>query len=276
MAQIGLGMKKQKRAIISLSFDDGRVDTYTVAKEVLVKYNVPATINIATGYIEGETNVGTDIVSMTKENVIELDSVGLFEIAAHGDMHKNDFDDIAKGREKLLSWLGREGKIGFASPSSVMTVAYINENQEKLKKIGFSYARTSSTHQKKRFVKIKKILRKVARVTGSRILYRMAYSDLSTVDGFAVTSVPIFKFNTFGQIKSIIRLAIRRRAQLTLMFHSVCKTGDVGSENIYSYNWDEFVKLVKYISTLNNNGKIRILTTQQLVNSGVENDQNRR
>ena len=259
-------MKKRKSAVISLSFDDGRADTYTVAKELLEKNNIPATINIATGYIEGKTKAGTNIPPMTRQNVIELQNIGIFEIAAHGDMHKNDFDDIKKGREKLLSWIGRDGEIGFTSPGSEMTVEYINQNQKFFKQIGFSYARTSHTHQRKKFKRVKILCRKAARVTGSRLLYRIAYSDLSIIDGFAVTSIPIFKFNSFEQIRSIIRLAIRRGAFLTLMFHSVCKPSEVGAENIYSYDWDEFVKLIGYLATMRECGKIRILTTQDAVN----------
>ena len=261
-------MKKYNKAIVSLSFDDGRIDTYTVAKEILEKKNIPATINIATGYIEKLTKAGTNISPMTKENVVELDSSGIFEIAAHGDLHKNDFEDIAAGREKLLSWLGRDGKIGFASPGSMMTVDFINENREALEKIGFSYARTSHTHQKKRFAKIKKLVRKAARVTGSTIFYRMAYSDLSIVDGFAVTSVPVFKFNKLKQLKSLVKLAVKRGAFLTLMFHSVCKPGEVDAENIYSYDWDEFVKLIEYLDEMRNLGKIQILTTQEALEVG--------
>ena len=256
-------MSKHKTAIITLSFDDGRVDTYTVAKEILEKNNIPATINIATGYIEGNVAIGTDNPPMTKENVIELSSNELFEIAAHGDMHKNDFDDIASGREKLLSWIGKEGEIGFASPGSMMTVDYINENKDELKKIGLSYARTSHTHQKKRFKKLKILLRRASRVTKSTLLYRLAYIDLTVVDGFAITSIPVFSFTTFKQLRSIIRLAVRRGSLLTLMFHSVCKPGESGYENIYSYDWNEFSKLVSYLSKMRDVGKLQLMTTEK-------------
>ena len=260
-------MKKNKTAIITLSFDDGRIDTYTVSKEMLEKKNIPATINIATSYVDGDARIGKDApVAMTKENVIELHNTGLFEIAAHGDLHKNDFEDISAGREKLLSWLGKDGTIGFASPGSVMTVDFINDNKAKFKEIGFSYARTSHTHQKKRFAKIKVMFRKAARITGSVFLYRLAYNDLTVVDDFAVTSIPVFSFSTVKQLKSIVRLAIKRGALLTLMFHSVCKPGDPGYNNIYSYDWDEFNKLINYLSDMRERGKLQILTTEEALN----------
>ena len=258
-------MTNQKKAIITLSFDDGRIDTYRIAKELLETNNIPATINIATGYIEGKAGIGTNNPPMSKENVIELHKTGLFEIAAHGDLHKNSFEDIYNGKIKLSEWLDIDGKLGFASPGSEMTVDYINQNQEKLKEIGLLYARTSHIHHKKRFQKIKVLMRKAARVTGSRLLYRMAYSDLSVKDGFAITSIPIFKFTSFEQIKCIIRLAIRRKAFLTLMFHSVCRPDEVGAENIYSYDYDNFVKLIDYLVNLKQIGKIDILTTKKFL-----------
>lgn len=46
---------KLKKAIISLSFDDGRRDSYDVFTELLIPMNIPATINIPTGYIVATT-----------------------------------------------------------------------------------------------------------------------------------------------------------------------------------------------------------------------------
>lgn len=46
-----------KKAIVTLSFDDGRIDNYRVAKEILLPNNIPATINIATGYIDGSLKI---------------------------------------------------------------------------------------------------------------------------------------------------------------------------------------------------------------------------
>lgn len=51
-----------KKAIVTLSFDDGRIDNYRVAKEILLPNNIPATINIATAYIDGSLKIlGGDI-----------------------------------------------------------------------------------------------------------------------------------------------------------------------------------------------------------------------
>lgn len=38
--------------IVSLSFDDGRYDNYTNVLPILRKYDIPATFNITTAYID--------------------------------------------------------------------------------------------------------------------------------------------------------------------------------------------------------------------------------
>lgn len=45
---------KVKKGVVTLSFDDGRLDNYAVIKKLLLPNKVPATINIATGYISRE------------------------------------------------------------------------------------------------------------------------------------------------------------------------------------------------------------------------------
>ena len=42
-----------KKAIVSISFDDGRSDNYWIAKKILLPNKFPATLNIATAYIDG-------------------------------------------------------------------------------------------------------------------------------------------------------------------------------------------------------------------------------
>lgn len=82
-----------KKAIVSLSFDDGRKDNYKIFQDILQKYELSATINIATGYIEGKVNAALQ-PAMSIEQIIELSTNELFEIACHGDLHSNDLEDI--------------------------------------------------------------------------------------------------------------------------------------------------------------------------------------
>ena len=43
-----------QQALIGLSFDDARADTFLYGYPILKKYNLPATFNITTGFVKGE------------------------------------------------------------------------------------------------------------------------------------------------------------------------------------------------------------------------------
>ena len=84
------------KSIISLSFDDGRLDNYTLMYPIIKKYNIPVTINIATGYIEGVINPSDfDFPEpMSVSMLSQLFHDSNVEIAGHGYMHINEKEDI--------------------------------------------------------------------------------------------------------------------------------------------------------------------------------------
>ena len=113
------------KAIISLSFDDGREDNYRLFKKFTIPHNIPVTLNVATAYVDGSMPAEswpTKKGPMTKEQIIELSGCSSIELALHGDAHDNTEPDVRAGRDKLASWIGspEDGKWGFASPYSKM------------------------------------------------------------------------------------------------------------------------------------------------------------
>lgn len=115
------------KTLISLSFDDGRVDNYTVAVPILKEYGLPATFNITTGYVVDREKNGspTDVAPMTVDMVREIFHDRRFEIAGHGYQHRNTYEDIKKGIEELKKLLGvdmlTDDGDGFASPGTNLT-----------------------------------------------------------------------------------------------------------------------------------------------------------
>lgn len=115
--------------LISLSFDDGRLDNYTTALPILRKYGLPATFNITTGYVKDREKYGapTDVAPMTMDMVCEIFNDDNYEIAGHGMRHKNDKEDIMDGLTNLKSLLGAESLTpqgdGFASPGTGLEMA---------------------------------------------------------------------------------------------------------------------------------------------------------
>ncbi len=251
-----------KKGIITLSFDDGRKDNYMIFKGLLEKYNIPATINIATGYIEGMVQAG-DNPAMSKGEVLELYNNPLFEIAGHGDMHNNDVNDINMGKRKLLQWfwLPETSKIGFASPGSEMSVEYIEKNAAMFEKMGFKYMRTGFRIRSHRILRI--IARKFARVSHSVAAFQFAYNDTlqDTVNGLSIVSIPVLHDTTFLQVKSVVDQAIKQKKWVVLMFHSIEHKNETYYSDTWTWDYDCFERLLKYMRKKNDNQEVEICTT---------------
>ena len=87
-------MKKEKGSVC-LSFDDGRGDNRYIAEKILLPMNIPATFNITTGYVDGSCGPA-DRPSIKKPMTIDdvrwIAEHNIFEIAMHGDEHKNTLE----------------------------------------------------------------------------------------------------------------------------------------------------------------------------------------
>lgn len=228
-----------KKTIIILSIDDGRWDMYRLAKEILIPQKIPATFNITTG-----EEILQKFQSIKKEELIELSKYPFFEFANHSDLHTNDFDDIRKGYLKLCKWLCYDNTVplGFASPGSKMSIEYIKENINELKKLGVKYIRTCKADY---FNKDK--------------------------DVAALTSYPVKSTTTFEEMKKMTDIAVENKYCLIYLFHSVLKKGEENYDNLWSYDYDKFVQWLSYVKELQNHGKLDIMTTMDYVDMQLGN-----
>ena len=91
-------MPKSHITKIALSFDDGALDGYTNIFPLLKKYNLPATFNIVSGYLDQNTcGVEKPFPTLTWEMVREMSMSSLIEIANHssnldGNLLISEFD----------------------------------------------------------------------------------------------------------------------------------------------------------------------------------------
>lgn len=255
----------EKKAYITLTFDDGRRDNYEIFMEILEPNNIPATLYVATGYIEGQCTLGEKRNNMpepmTVDDIIHLHRNKLFEVAAHGDMHKNDLDDITKGRTKLLEWLGLPDniKIGFASPGSDMTKEYIDKNSTLLTDIGFQYIRTGPV-----FGKFEEKKQRLNKKLHSGWLFNKTYekSIMKTVDGLALKCVPVLHDDTVKELKAIVEETKRRNAWVVILFHSVTKKDEKNSNSTWAYDYDKFEQFIQYLVEERSDGNIEILSVK--------------
>lgn len=257
-----------KKAAISISFDDGRGDTLAVIRDVLLPRRIPATVNIATGYVDGtcpKNTVPSIKAALSISDVKYLAGCRDVEIALHGDQHINTEVDISRGRDKLILWLGlpKDQVFGFASPGSGLCAADFVGSKSVLFTKQVSYLRTGLRITSFRLFRL--LCRKAGRVFHIPLLYRIAYAD-TLMDRCAdrvIYSIPVMKDTTFGQLKAIIDLAIRRGSALTLMFHSILP--DTAGEDNWSWDRSRFEMLCDYLCAQQRNGRLTLCTTQQVL-----------
>lgn len=255
-----------EKALICLSFDDGRADNYSLFMNILKPLGIPATINITTGYVDGTCPEGllpSKKKAMTVENVIDISHDSQFEIALHGDCHLNTVSDIRAGRNKLLKWLELPDSylFGLASPGSGLSIDDFVNSTDPLFKDKILYMRTSSNITKNGL--FKKLIRRISRVSRSSQLFRFTYGNtiMTACPDRVIYSIPVMKQNTLEQVESIIRLAIKKKGCLTMMFHSI---GDISGEDNWTWNKDDFGKLCDYLINEQTRGNILLLTEKEL------------
>jgi hypothetical protein len=254
------------KCLIGFSFDDGRIDNYTIVRPILKEFKLPATFNVTTGYIRGDkTNRPTDVAPMNENMIKELYNDGLFEIAGHGYHHENSIDDILKGISELKKIQGTTSLTkygnGFASPGTGLARPVWNE----LRSHNIVYARLSLTY--KRHAMFKAYCRKASRILHLPLLYRLAYEDTlmsETQDGI-LYSIPVLSSIKLRELRAIIKYAVKKRQCLVLMFHSIVP--DMGGVHD---NWDfevsKFRELCNYLCTLQEKGVLAVKTSMDIYN----------
>ena len=254
-----------ERAMISLSFDDGRRDNYRVFRDILSPRDLPATFNITSGFIDGtlspdEFNCKTP--PLTVDEITEMYLSPNCEIALHGDRHKNTEEDIETGAKKLAKWLGisDDTVFGFASPGGEMTAEAL-DSMENYGRRGLLYMRCDMRILRQRRLKL--FARKVSRIIKFPPIYRYAFSDTLMTDcpDRTVYSDLVLNGNTASQIISLINLAVKKKAALTLTFHTIAFTDD---DDKWSWSAEKLEKVCDRLVALRDGGKADVLTSAEL------------
>ena len=253
-------MSKFEKGTVIISVDDGRKDAYRLYKEILLKYNLPATFNIVTAWIDLSNN--PESKSLTLNELKEMSQSDLVEIAAHSHTHKNTDEDILKSRELLCEWLQLEGKIGFASPGSAMTREYIIENEQKFSDMGFLYMRSGRTTvepSKKHKIAYQNAVENGAVGEVPQNTKQLTFE----YDSMFVNTAAVLNYNSVQELKQITEAAIREKACIVLIFHGINKKGEVDPDYLWSFDYDMFEEYAKYLSDLKNQGKVEVITNEQ-------------
>ncbi len=233
------------RAIVCLSIDDAKENMLSLIVEKLIPLKIPATINVVTGFIDG-TAENRGYPCINKEKLIELYSTGLFEIANHGDSHKNTLDDIIRGREKIIEWLNLDkgAKLGFASPGSNMSVEYAEKEKDVLRDSGVLYVRTRDT----------------SFASSEDEKDRHGFLDKYA---FVFSSVVVYKGVTPKErLIELTEYAIKNNLTLVLMLHNFARSTEEIYQGDWTYDLDEFSSYLDYLCVKRREGEVEVLTTK--------------
>lgn len=248
---------------VSLSFDDGRADNFEALKGICGPMHIPATVNITTGYLDGTAPLmPTSKPALSLDELKELYDDPLVEIALHGDNHDNGIEEQKKCYEKLQSRIGfsDDSHLGFASPGCGDESLFYKTDDPFVRKV--IYARSGDRVLGRRFLKT--LARKASRVIPSSLLYRFAFSDsLLCADDYnrrLLFSVLVLNKTAPSQVRSLVRLAVKKNRDLILCFHSIDNDSDK-----WSWGPEKFRNLCSFLAKLRDEGRIELYSTAQLV-----------
>ncbi len=224
------------KPVAVISIDDGNYEDFR-AYELLKKYNLCATFNIVTDWINKERY-------LTSEQLITMYNDKTMEIAAHGFSHKNDDENITKGIETLENILGAKLKpIGFASPGSGMKNDFIIENEAHLKSLGLSYVRTSmNPYTSEKHLEIINTLKDAPEFVRDNV------PQLTFSKSFCVNSAVVLHTTDINDLKALVDLTISKKACTVFMFHRTKKPNENGYEELWNYDYYKFKEFVEYLS----------------------------
>lgn len=247
--------------VLSLRFDDARKDTYHVFMDILKKMEIPAVVYVPTGLVDinfsDYREVGYNGL-MTRKELDNLNAEALFEIACHGHMHKNDFEDIEKGKNVLLNWYPNIKKVGFASPHSDIVRSFVDDNRKRYEQIGFSYVMGGRNFDNWRL--FKRGISWVARKTKSPKVFGLCYdSSMNEKKDFYLYAVPVHKLTALEQVIYLVERCVKQKKWLVLEFHGIDTADSKEYQEEFCWLEDDFVKLCQHIKDLEIKGKIKIV-----------------
>ena len=256
---------------ISITFDDGRKDTYTRAYAIMKKYGIVGTVFVTTGYVDNtwERDVAWDSAEgpMSVEELVTLDNEG-WEIALHGDKHLTDWQDTQVSIQKLNAWLGQRMHYGFSMPNSSAPKEKIAQLEAQCGK-----GKPLSYIRRGRGINTKGLKAKVLFGLYSVLKSQWAY------DRFNLPSVQMLQDMDVENVKSVVIRSGDDHKMLSkfidkapedslivLMFHSILQKEDAcyGADSWY---WDtnEFESFCREMKEKQEMDKIKMIPVERVL-----------
>ena len=256
---------------VILSFDDSRLDFYTNVFPLLKEFNLPATLNVTTDFINHPQNFNFQSgnnEAMTVEQVKACAASGLVEIACHGHKHKNTKNDVAENIEMISRMIGK-GMLGFASPTSAIT--WENKNAEGV----WDMVEHGELRYVRSGIRIRRegLIYTLLSVLDSKVhsnylfcLLNKRSINLKKLSDPLLNSTTIHSYTKKRQIISFVESAPPDSA-IILMFHSIKRNGEngYGADKFY-FDYDDFRDILCFLKT---NPDLKVMKTIDYVNENL-------
>ena len=147
-----LGENRLPRNAVCITFDDGYADNLTLAAPILARYEVPATVFVAPGFLNGGIMWNDKIIESVRtasENQLDLQDLGLgsYHIESEEQRKQAAYDLI--GKLKYRNLIERQDLVdkiatytGFQAPDLMMT----DDQVVELRKKGIDIGAHTMTH----------------------------------------------------------------------------------------------------------------------------------
>lgn len=238
-------MEKKDLKCVIFSFDDGRKDNYSIAYNIMSKYNLVGTLHVITGCIDNTYQPKSGSYQyLSLENLLKLKNCG-FEISSHSNDHSNNYEMIKISLEKLITWnLMDKNFLTFSSPCSEINEK--NFKNYKLETLNLKYLRTGIRLHNEKFTK--KLSFFLSKFLKSKMgFWYLNKNNIMTKkdNHFFIKSVAIKRHNTVGQIKYLIK-KMKPGETIVLLFHTI------NDKKKIAYDWEycssKFEKICQFVS----------------------------
>ena len=265
-----------EKALFGFSFDDGRIDQFTIAYPILKKYGLPATFNITASYIEGRPSEWpfTEVAPMTLDMLRQLHADPQMEIASHGYWHHNAPDNLLRGVQTLCEILQTDhlyknsNGIALTGNTVFTTDEEILFAKAKDLKIPVQYIRHSIRRPSFPWLKIP--ARKINRLIPSPALFRFALSD-SLMSEYRIYppstlhrlySIPIVANKPISDMQALIEKAIQTRTACIFLMHSIVPDGH--RHDPYEMEQSRFDALCSYLAQCQSASRLQVATSMDI------------
>ncbi len=265
-----------QKAIVSLSFDDGREDTYQVAFKIMKKYGLTGTLHVTTGFVDktwNEERWSRINRPVTVGQLMEMKDYG-FEISSHGDKHLVERNDLLESIDKLRKWNLIDKKAGFSAPDSQIPIDGDNrEFIEFLQHNGISYMRGGRSQ--KCYSMKNKITFLFYCMTKLQFFYNkfnhFNYNPLlddARFDQYNLISVVIRNEDDPKKIINFIKNNLQKNIWIILMLHSI-RDENTASSDTWSWDLKKFEYLCARLKMLFDNKKLLIKNIMDVIDRKI-------